>query len=204
MDRADWNRRYASQELFWSGEPNLFLVQEVADLPPGRAIDLAAGEGRNAIWLTERGWRTTAVDFAESGLEKGRRIATERGLEVNWVPADLLEFDPGEGCFDLVLLFYLQVPWNEMRTVLGRAARSVAPGGTFLLVGHDRSNLQHGHGGPRSEKVLYTPEAVAAELGDLQIVEATTRLRPVELEDRSVNAIDCFVRAIAAPRRESR
>lgn len=199
MDREDWNRRYSNRELFWSGEPNLFLVEEVAGLPPGRAIDLAAGEGRNAIWLADRGWRTTAVDFAGSGLEKGRAIAEERGLEIDWIRADLLEFDPGSGCFDLVLLFFLQVPWDEMRVVLGRAAKAVAPGGTFLLVGHDRSNLKEGHGGPSSEKVLYTPDEVAAEMTDLNIVEAATRLRPVVLEDRTVHAIDCLVRAEAKP-----
>jgi len=195
VNREDWNRRYAKDELFWSGEPNLFLVEQVADLAPGQAIDLAAGEGRNAIWLAERGWRTTAVDFAETGLDKGRRIAAEHGVEIDWVPTDLLEFDPGSGCFDLVLLFYLQVPWNEMQIVLGRAARAVAPGGTFLLVGHDRRNLKQGHGGPSSEKVLYTPDEVAGELGPLHIVEAATRLRPVEYEGRTVHAIDCLVRA---------
>lgn len=197
MKQTDWNRRYADQELFWSGEPNLFLVEQVADLPPGRAIDLAAGEGRNAIWLAGLGWRTTAVDFAETGLEKGRRIAEGRGLEIDWIKADLLEFDPGSDCFDLVLLFYLQIPWNQMRVVLARAAKAVAPGGTFLLVGHDRSNLKQGHGGPSSEKVLYTPEEVAGELASLRIVEAATRLRPVEVEGGAVHAIDCLVRAVA-------
>lgn len=197
MKREDWNRRYADQELFWSGEPNLFLVEEVSDLPPGRAIDLAAGEGRNAIWLADRGWQTTAVDFAETGLGKGRRIAEECGVEIDWIEADLLEFDPGGNRFDLVLLFYLQIPWNEMRVVLARATKAVAPGGTFLLVGHDRRNLKQGHGGPSSENVLYTPEEIAGELAGLRIVEAATRLRPVELEGGTVHAIDCLVRAFA-------
>ena len=197
MKREDWNRRYAEEELFWSGEPNRFLVEEVVDLPPGRAIDLAAGEGRNAIWLAERGWRTTAVDFAETGLDKGRRIAAEHGIEIDWIQADLLEFDLGGACFDLVLLFYLQIPWDEMRIVLGRAAKAVAPGGTFLLVGHDRSNLKQGHGGPSSEKVLYTADDVAGELAGLRINEAATRLRPVDHEGTIVQAIDCLVRAVA-------
>jgi len=99
MDREAWNQRYADAELVWSAEANGFLVQEVADLPPGRALDLGAGEGRNAIWLGERGWRVTAVDFSGVGLQKARRLAEARGVEVNWIEANLpkgarLGYDP--------------------------------------------------------------------------------------------------------------
>ncbi len=72
MDHQDWNRRYAQKELVWTAEANRFLVAEASDLPPGRALDLAAGEGRNAVWLAERGWRVVAVDFPTSLWRKGR------------------------------------------------------------------------------------------------------------------------------------
>jgi SAM-dependent methyltransferase len=199
VDREDWNRRYSERGLVWSEEPNELLVEQVSALAPGRALDLAAGEGRSALWLAECGWRTTAVDYAESGLAKGRRVAEQRGLAIDWIVADLLEYDPGRACFDLVLLLFLQLPWDQMRGVLDRAARAVAPGGTFLLIGHDRSNLERGHGGPSSDKVLYTAEEIAGELGCLSLIEAGTRLRAVELEDRTVHAIDCLVRAVAGP-----
>jgi hypothetical protein len=97
--------------------------------------------------------------------------------------------------YDLVILFYLQIPWDSMRGVISRAAAGLSPSGTFLLVGHDRTNLDNGHGGPKSADVLYTPDQVAGELGDLRVVEAATRLRPVETEDGAVDAIDCLVRA---------
>lgn len=195
MDRNDWNRRYADTERVWGAEPNVFLVDEVADLAPGRALDLAAGEGRNAIWLAGRGWRVVAVDFAEVGLAKGRVVAAERGLDVEWVHADLLEYEPEPAAFDLVLLFYLQIPWVQMRAVLARAANAVAPGGTFLLVGHDSLNLEHGHGGPQSPAVLYTPDRVAAELAGLRIEQAARRHRLVTTERGEATAIDCLVRA---------
>ena len=197
MDRDDWNRRYAEKELVWSIEPNRFLVEETADLPPGRALDLAAGEGRNAIWLAEKGWRVDAVDFSETGLEKARRLAAARGVEIGWVLADVLEHEPPARAYDLVILFYLQIPWDEMRRAIGKAAGAVAPGGTFLLVGHDRTNLDDGWGGPKSPAVLYTPDQVAGELGDMTLCEAARRLRPTETEDGPQTAIDCLVRARA-------
>jgi SAM-dependent methyltransferase len=198
VDRNDWNRRYAQKELIWSAEPNRFLVEEIADLPLGRAIDLAAGEGRNAIWLAQRGWQVTAVDYSNVGLEKGRQIAAKHGVKLEWVEADLLEYELGSAAWELVLIFYLQLPWDWMSNVLGRAAEALAPGGTLLLVGHDSANLERGHGGPQDAAVLYTAKQVAAELGALRVVEAALRERPVELEDgTTATALDCLVRAEA-------
>ena len=88
MDAKAWDERYADSELVWSVEPNQFVAAECADLPPGRALDLAAGEGRNSIWLARRGWDVTAVDFSQAGLDKGRRLAGE--LEIEWVCGDVV------------------------------------------------------------------------------------------------------------------
>jgi SAM-dependent methyltransferase len=191
MDAHAWDDRYAASELVWSREPNQFVAAELADLSPGSAVDLGAGEGRNAIWLASRGWSATAVDFSQVAVEKGRRIAAERGLDVDFVVADLLEHDPGEQAFDLVIVFYLQLPADELGAVLSRAARAVAPGGTFLLVGHDLRNLAAGHGGPQDAAVLYTPEDVVASLGGLEVERAEPVERPVD----GAVAIDALVRA---------
>lgn len=199
MDHEDWNRRYREKDLLWSAEPNRFLVGEVADLAPGRALDLGAGEGRNAIWLAERGWRVTAVDFSEVALEKARRIAAEREVAIETAFADLTEYRPEPAAYDLVLLLYLHMPPSEMAGVVDRAARAVAPGGTFLLIGHDRTNLENGHGGPRDPELLYVADEIAGLLPGLEIAEAGTRRRPVETEQGTVTAIDCLVRARAAP-----
>ncbi|MFL6133228.1 MAG: class I SAM-dependent methyltransferase, partial [Nocardioidaceae bacterium] len=72
MDARAWDERYAASELIWSATPNRFVEAELTSLPPGRAVDLAAGEGRNALWLADRGWHVTAVDFSLAGLDKGR------------------------------------------------------------------------------------------------------------------------------------
>src|SRR5579884_2142408 len=128
MDRDDWNRRYAEATLLWGAGPNRFLVAETVGLGPGRALDLACGEGRNAVWLAERGWQVTGVDFSEVALEKARRLAAERGVVVEWRQADLLDYQVEPGAFDLVLLFYLQLPAGERRMVVRAAAAAVAAG----------------------------------------------------------------------------
>lgn len=198
MEREDWNERYRTTQLIWTAEPNRFLAEEARGLSPGRALDLAAGEGRNAVWLAERGWTVRAVDFSDVALAKGRQLATERGVaaRIDFEEADLRGYEPGERAHDLVAVAYLQIPQAELAPILARAARAVAPGGTFLLVGHDSANLVRGYGGPRSPDVLYTAEQVVAALGaELEIEKATTVERPVQTEQGTRIAIDCLVRA---------
>jgi SAM-dependent methyltransferase len=199
VEREEWNRKHREAGVLFGVEPNRFLVAEVEGLPPGRALDLACGAGRNAVWLAERGWRVTAVDFADVALRTARRLAEARGVEVEWVEADVREWVPGAAAFELVTILYLQLPAEERRLVLGRAAAAVAPGGTLLLVGHDRENLEGGWGGPKDPAVLLSPDEVAAELPGLEVEKAERVLRPVETEQGERDAIDTLVRARRKP-----
>jgi SAM-dependent methyltransferase len=193
--RDDWNARYAGSELLWTAAPNHRFASAVEGLAPGRALDLACGEGRNAVWLAERGWRTTGVDFSDVALAKAERLAASRGVEVEWVLADVLEYEPERGAFDLVAVLYLQLPHEELAEVLRSAAEALAPGGTLVVLGHDATNLTHGHGGPRDPSVLFTPEDVVRELGGLVVERAETVPRTVSLEEGEASAIDALVRA---------
>ena len=195
MEREDWNRKHGEGGRLFGSEPNRFLVAEVADLAPGRALDLACGSGRNAVWLAEQGWTVTGADFSDVGLVSAAELAAERGVEVDWLDADLRVWEPPAGAFDLVAVLYLQIPAGERRVVLARAAAAVAPGGTLLVVGHDLQNLDGGYGGPKSPEVLLTPEEVADELPGLEVERAERVLRPVETEDGEAQAIDTLVRA---------
>jgi ubiquinone/menaquinone biosynthesis C-methylase UbiE len=192
VDRSSWDERYRTEELVWKAEPNRFLVAEVGSLRPGRALDLACGEGRNALWLAERGWEVVGVDFSAVGLDKARSLAASRGLRVELVEADLREWDPPEASFDLVVLMYLHLPAADRRQVLAAASRALAPGGTLLVVGHDSTNLTDGVGGPQDASVLYTPDEIAAELSGVKL-ERAERVRR-RLEDGR-EAIDALVRA---------
>ncbi len=195
MKRLDWDQKYATTELVWGAGPNQFLVGEVGDLHPGRALDLGCGEGRNAIWLAERGWRVTGVDFSEVGLDKARRLAAECGVEVDWVRADLLEYRPAAGAFDLVIVFYIQLPATQLSAVIKTAVTALAARATLLVVGHDLLNLSEGVGGPQDREVLFTPADIEKDLSGLHIERAKRVLRPVTVEGREVNAIDALVRA---------
>lgn len=195
VDRDDWNCRYQGDDLLWTDRPNRFLVAEVGGLEPGRALDLACGEGRNAVWLAGQGWQVTGVDFSQAAIEKARLLAENRGVEVDWVCADLLEHAPPPEAFELVIVFYLQLPAEGRRKIFPRAASAVAPGGTFLLVAHDSSNLERGFGGPRDPAVLYGAEGVVSVLDGFEIEQAGPVLRTVETADGPREAIDALVRA---------
>jgi SAM-dependent methyltransferase len=184
MDAHDWDRRYADTELVWSAGPNQFVRSELDDLPPGRAIDVAAGEGRNSIWLAERGWHVTAVDFSWVGLDKGSSLHARRGagLPVAWVQADAVHDDLGTGRYDLAVVAYLQLPAEQRRTALRRAFGTLRDGGTLLVVGHDSTNLTDGTGGPQDPSVLYTAEDVLADLDGerFDVVRAERVVRVVD------------------------
>ena len=193
--REDWNERYARKELVWTAEPNRRFAAEVEGLESGRALDLACGEGRNAVWLAERGWRVTGVDFSDVALAKAAELAASRGVDVDWVVADVLDHRPEARAFDLVAVLYLQLPRDELLHALETAAGAVAPGGTMLVLGHDTTNLTHGHGGPKDASVLYTAADVVPALGELVVERAEAVERTVPLADGETVAIDAFVRA---------
>ena len=199
MQREDWDRRYSEQGLLWSAEPNRFLVAEVGDLRPGRALDLACGEGRNALWLASLGWRVTGVDYSQVAIAKGRDRAAAENASVEFVCADLLDYEPDESAFDLVAVLYLQLPAVARRAVLGKAKTALAPGGTVLVVGHDLVNLTEGVGGPSDPGMLYTPDDIVADLSELEVKKAERVLR--DLDDADRPAIDALVRAVRAPDR---
>ena len=198
VQREDWDRRYAEPNLLWSATPNRFLVREAIGLAPARALDLACGEGRNALWLADLGWQLHVYGRASPEIA---RLCVERALPLHqlaWRPAmrdaglvrDAVYLVRPDG---LVLVLYLQLPAAERRLVLSRAAGALAPGGTFFLVGHDLTNLRDGVGGPSDPEVLYTPDDIVAEVPGLVVVKAERVLRDVADADRP--AIDALVRA---------
>ncbi|WP_374456061.1 class I SAM-dependent methyltransferase [Nocardioides sp.] len=200
MDARAWDERYAAAKLVWSREPNQFVATELADLTPGTAVDLAAGKGRNAIWLASRGWSATAVDFSQVALDKGARLAGE--LDVTWVCADATTWHP-QAPVDLVVVAYLQVPADDRRRAVRCAFTMLRPGGTLLLVAHDSTNLAEGTGGPQDPSVLMTAEDVLADLEGLEV--EVLRAERVAREVRSADehggeerrtAWDCLVRVV--------
>jgi SAM-dependent methyltransferase len=196
VNRAAWDERYSTDELIWKADPNRFLVEETEAFEPGRALDVACGEGRNSVWLASRGWRVTGVDFSHAGLAKAARLATERGVEVTLVEADVVQWRPPPASFDLVIVMYLHLVADERRQVLANAASALAPGGTLLVVGHDLSNLEEGTGGPQDPALLFSPEDIVEDLAGLEIERAERVKRSVVTDAAQTTAIDALVRAV--------
>jgi SAM-dependent methyltransferase len=196
MDAEAWDERYREKELVWSAEPNQFVEQEAAGLPPGRALDLAAGEGRNAIWLARRGWDVEAVEFSPVAIDKGRDLAAHAEVEVTWTLADLTDA-PELQQADLVLLAYLHLPQPAADEALRHAASLVRPGGTLLVVAHARRNLTEGYGGPEDPAILSEPDEVVAGLAGtgLEVEHAGEVTRTVVTDEGPRDAIDVLVRA---------
>jgi SAM-dependent methyltransferase len=182
----DWDQRYADGQQ-WSSEPNALVAELLGGLPPGDAVDLAAGEGRHALWLTGLGWRVTAVDFSAVGLRRG---AAQAGAErVAWVTADVTTWTAPPESTDLVLVAYLHLPEADTVAVLTRAVGWLRPGGRLLVLGHDVENIASGIGGPQEPAILHSVDRLAS-VADLLAVD---RLEQVRRETPAGTALDTLL-----------
>lgn len=190
MDATAWDQRYRDTDRLWSEGPNLFVADRLSVAAPGTGLDLASGEGRNAIWLAAQGWKMTAVDFSGVAVERGRQASEE----VEFVVADVLEWKP-DRIYDLVLVAYLQLEEEALRRVVVRATDWLEPYGELFMIGHDRSNLELGHGGPQSPELLWDVPTIVGWLDGPRVVESVVVRRPVETDGGVVYARDALVRA---------
>jgi SAM-dependent methyltransferase len=182
----DWDERYAERQQ-WSSEPNALIAELLGGLPPGEAVDLAAGEGRHALWLAARGWRVTAVDFSAVGLGRGR---SQPGAErITWEAADVTTWTAPEASLDLVLVAYLHLPEDATVAVLTRAVGWLRPGGRLLVLGHDVDNLSAGVGGPQEPAVLHSVDRLAPVAGLLTV----DRLEQVRRQTPAGIALDTLL-----------
>jgi SAM-dependent methyltransferase len=167
---ADWDEIYGSSEdhVFVS-EPDAELVERVRDLPRGRAVDLGAGEGRNALWLAREGWVVTAVDFSKVALSRLQASADEAGLEIDVQRAEIEQYVREHPPFDLVVLANIHPAREERARVLAAAADAVADAGHLFLVGHHLDSL--GRGGPPDPERLYREEDLLDALPGLEVLE---------------------------------
>ena len=192
MDAEGWDRRYAAAERVFSADPNPIVADALSDVPPGRALDLAAGEGRHALWLARCGWRVTAVDFSRVGIEKGRSRSESEGLAVDWVLEDAYRYRPPGGSFDLVLIAHFHPRPADRERVFARAAEALVPGGRLLVLGRHVADIgRDGGRGPSDPGLRYTPEELRDRFPHELVLERCESVRrtvegddgPVELTD---------------------
>jgi len=180
-----WDARYAESERIWSGNPNPRLVEHAADLPPGDALDVGAGEGADAVWLATHGWEVTALDVSRVALDRVKAHAEEAGVgdRVTTLHHDLMSGSTVPGHYDLVSAQFMHPPTDRFSELFQALGRAVRPGGTLLVVGHHpddvTTGVRSGHGHP---ELLFTPEQVVAvlpaEAWHIRVAEAPTREVP--------------------------
>jgi SAM-dependent methyltransferase len=192
-----WDERYAGEGRIWSGAPNLQLVAEASDLPPGTALDVGCGEGGDVVWLARRGWTVTGADFSAAGLTRAARRAEEAGVaeRTDWWRVDAREFDAGGRTFDLVTSHYLHPPEGGMVDVVGRLAAAVAPGGHLLVVGHAPPAGGSGDLGAHAPNARRRAMLLAADLlpglpADFETLVAEQRPHPVTRDGKAVEIDD--------------
>ncbi len=178
-----WDARYAESDAVWGVAANRALVELAGDLPPGRALDLGSGQGRNSFWLAQQGHTVTGLDLSPIAVEQANRIAAEHGLDATFEAVDLTRWEPAGETWDLVVLAYLQLPDQARRAVHCAAARALAPGGRLILIAHHLDNLEDGVGGPPRPDVLFTEQQIAADFADLAIERNEKVLRTTDEGD---------------------
>lgn len=195
--RESWDARYSESDRLWSGNPNARLVEQVADLTPGDALDVGAGEGADAVWLAQQGWNVTALDVSPVALERASEHAARAGVALTTVQHDLISGTSVPGSYDLVSTHFWHPPadrFADFRDVMGAAVR---PGGTLLVVGHNPVDLGDGVEDPHGHAAfLFGPEKVAAlfDEADWEVVVCAEQTRPSTRPDGPRTLTDSVVR----------
>jgi SAM-dependent methyltransferase len=201
MDSQDWDTRYKSADNIWSLTPNEFVAQYLEHLPIGSMIDLAGGEGRNALWFASRGWQVENVEFSRVALGKYADRAIEKDLleHCKATHADVTEdIHYALHDVDLGVIAYLHIDSTGLAKAIQSLVSNIKPGGTFFGIWHARENLLDGYGGPQDPEVLPTKEEVQEALVQSGITNVS-----IELKERRVSigaevkvAIDLVVIAV--------
>ena len=187
----DWSSHYAENAEPWT-TPDAVLVDETEGLAPGKALDLGCGEGADCIWLAEKGWAVTGVDYARAALATMEQMALEKGVMVGAVAADIFEWEPDDE-YDLVFICFIHVRPEERKKLLALASSALAPGGTLLYIGISRSG-----DAPEADipgELLAVPSDVAADLPDLEIERTEMQNRTIGYPGGSFEGNTMLVRA---------
>lgn len=163
-----WNERYSAPHYIYGTEPNDFLREQVSALPPGgRLLCLAEGEGRNAVFLAGQGFAVTAVDLSEVGLAKAAALTASRGVQIDFVHADLADFDLGRERWDGIISIFCHLPSAVRQPLYTRLAAALKPRGVLLLESYTPRQLAFGTGGPRDVDMLIDVDILRRELPGL-------------------------------------
>lgn len=167
---TDWDQRYSSTTYVYGTQPNDFLVEVAAQIPAGPVLCLAEGEGRNAVFLAQRGHAVTAVDASDVGLTKAQALAAARHVSLTTVVADLATYDIEAGAWAGIVATWAHLPPPVRRSVHARVVAGLRPGGVFVLEAYTPAQIKFGTGGPKDPNLCMTLADLRTELAGLEIV----------------------------------
>lgn len=163
-----WDERYSAEGYAYGTEPNKFLEGNITYIPKGRVLSLAEGEGRNAVFLAKQGYSVTAVDASLIGLNKARKLAEENGIVVEFIHADLADYDLGENIWEGIVSIFCPLPSSLRKQLYKRVERGLKRNGVFLLEAYTPAQLKHGTGGGNSVDVMQSIATLSLELPGLK------------------------------------
>lgn len=175
-----WNERYAGSDYLFGTEANDFLRSVADRLPEGRALCLGEGEGRNAVFLAERGYNVTAVDASPVGLRKAVRLAKQRGVEIRTIAADLANYSIEPDSWDVITLIFVHLPPDLRRSVHRAVVAGLRPGGVLVLEAHALGDEEEGASGGPPRELLMQLNDLRGELDGLELEVAREVRREVE------------------------
>ena len=193
-----WESRYDTEVYVYGTAPNDFLAAAAADLPVGRTLCIADGEGRNGVYLAGLGHEVTSVDMTESGMAKAERLAEARGVALTTVVANLADFDLGEDRWDLIVSIFAHTPPDIRARVHGAIAQALAPGGRLILEAYTPDQVGRGTGGPPVPELTMTLDGLREELTGMEIVSGEEKVRSV-VEGPGHTGDGAVVQVIATP-----
>lgn len=196
MEAAFWDQRYAGEAYFYGEEPNAFVAAHAPLIPPGPVLCLAEGEGRNAVFLAERGHAVTAMDQSSVGLAKARQLAARRGVSLTTEVADLTTYTIQPGHWSGIVATFVHLPPPLRRQVHAAVVAGLQPGGVYLLEAYHPDQLQHGTGGPGNVDLLMTLADLRNELHGLELIHGRELTRSV-LEGHAHTGLAAVVQIVA-------
>jgi len=180
MSNTFWDQRYSGDDLAYGKAPNDFLSSMAERFPgSGNALDIGAGEGRNALFLASRGLNVLAVDQSAVGMQKAQKLAQERGLALRAQAVDLQDFDAEPHSFDVISSIFVHLPATLRAAVHKRVAAWLKPGGVFVLEAYAPDQIARGTGGPKDPLLLAPLEVILGELNALKIEHQAALVRTV-------------------------
>lgn len=187
MDAAYWDAKYDTDEFIYTKIENRFVKEFCQKLAPGKAIDLAGGEGRNTVWLATLGWTVENIDISAKALAKSAKFAAESGVTDRCTEtlATTEGFEAKTAPVDLALVGYLQIEMPALARSIAQVAKCLKLGGILVGVWHARENLDGGFGGPQNPLVLPTAAelVVMAEQAGLEVDVCENRDGQIQTRD---------------------